>query len=207
MGLRAHRRELKFGTNFKLTDPLAAVWRLRRARDVLAASGDPDVCAVAAALNAYLDPRATCRLEEVLELAPIGVGAERWRTAARRERRDDALRDLAERFFPGLSISAQAEALGRLIRRYRATAWPRADRYAAAMPSSYLGTVSQYLFAAFAAGSGTVPASGSHLRKVLATHSAATQKPAGRIGNSSATGSVTVRSNRPIGARNVANTL
>lgn len=190
-----------------MTDLLAAVRRLRRARDVLAASGDPDACAVAAALGAYLDPRATCRLEEVLELAPIGVGAERWRTAARREMRDDALRQLAERFFPGLSISARAEALGRVVRRYRVTAWHRADCYAAAMPASYVGTVSQYLFAAFTAGGGTVPASASHLRHVLATRSAGMKKPAGRIGNSSATISVTVGSTRPIGAQNAATTL
>lgn len=149
-------------------DPLAAMRRLHRARQVLEAAADADARAVGADLMRYLEPGATMTLDEAMGLA-ARPGGESWRAAAARERRDHALRQLAA-FLPGLSAAATADQVGRLAKRYATTRWRRADQHAGGiLPSGYGGTPNEWLFAAFVAGAGQVPTGSTQLRRILAT--------------------------------------
>ena len=79
--------------------------------------------------------------------------------------RDAALRELARRFYPELSISAQAREIHRLALRYASSAWLR-ERNAEAPPAAHEGTPLEWLWAAFKAGA-AMPIGERQLRHVL----------------------------------------
>ena len=79
--------------------------------------------------------------------------------------RDEALRELARLYFPGLTVSAQAAHIRRLAQRYEGTAWPR-DARSGDMPRRYSGTPQAYLWEAFKSGA-RMPVSERHLRTLL----------------------------------------
>src|SRR5215472_1693766 len=111
-------------------------------------------------LRLYLDPFGQMSLDEALGLSP------RWRAAALRRLRNDALRKAPAAIAPGAALSRQVELLAKATRRYSAGQWRRSDRFRAS-PPPHSGTVYDYLFVAFRAGDGTVPTSRSRLFELL----------------------------------------
>lgn len=87
-----------------------------------------------------------------------------WLEEAMR-RRNGALRELAEKYFPELSVSAQARQIRTLSIRYAASAW-RFDGPRGAMPDHYIGTANEWLYRAFAAGA-PMPICERQLRVIL----------------------------------------
>jgi hypothetical protein len=138
--------------------------RLRHARDWLRRGNHPDLAAVADGLDLYLDLRSDLTLDEAMGLVPA-PGEEHWRTIARRAIRDDELRALADRFLQGLSATASASRVAKMIGQYEPR-WRRIDCHAETMPASYRGTPDERLFRAFAAYGGKMPSARS-LRRML----------------------------------------
>lgn len=118
-----------------------------------------DIIARVRALGGPLAPR----LADELELALAGE-AGHSSTAARRRRRDDALRAIATQL-GGISVAARAAAVRRACRHY-AIRWQRSDRHRAEMSEQYRGTIDEQFWIAFQAG--PVPTSSSQLRQILA---------------------------------------
>jgi hypothetical protein len=79
--------------------------------------------------------------------------------------RDAALRELACRFYPNLSVSAQAREIHRLALRYASCAWPR-HRSTLTLPSGYQGSCQEWLWTAFMSGA-PMPIGERQLRHVL----------------------------------------
>jgi hypothetical protein len=149
-----------------ISDALAVVERLHRLVGRLPELGE-DGRWLAGALETFLDPHAVgLSLEQAAGIS-IGAGGEHWRSAMRRALRDQALRELAHRFFAGLSTARQAAAAHRALRRYESTRWRRVDRYRAEMPQAYIGTADECLFMALRHGRGRVPLGDSRLREIL----------------------------------------
>jgi hypothetical protein len=140
----------------------AAVARLRRVAARLGELG-ADGEWLGGVLQVYLDPFAGCTFDQAAGLVP-DAGAEHWRTAARRDIRDDAIRALAG-FFPGLPRT-RCE-IAQLLARYAASRW-RVDRARPTIPEGYLGTQRAPLYAALVAGGGRVPGV-SRIRQLLST--------------------------------------
>jgi hypothetical protein len=138
--------------------------RLRHARDWLRRGNHPDLAAVADGLDLYLDLRADVTLDAALGLAP-SQNAENWRTAARRQVRDTALRTLADRFMPALRTAARARRVTAMGRQY-AIRWLRVDQHLDRMPPRYAGTPDAHLYAAFSVSDGRLPSFGQ-LRRIL----------------------------------------
>jgi hypothetical protein len=116
-----------------------------------------------AALKSYLS-RQHRTVEEALGLHFAQGGVPWWREEAIRKR-DAALRELAGRFFSGLSPCAQAQRIWTLATRYAAAAW-RFDRGGGGMPGSYRGTAKECLWRAFASGA-AMPIGRRQLRNIL----------------------------------------
>ncbi len=146
---------------------IAEIERLRRASGRLMA-GDPlerDLADwLGTALQGFLSRRHRT-VEEALGLRFAQGGVPWWREEAIRVR-DAALRELGERFFPGISPHAQARRVCTLATRYAASAW-RHDRDGENLPDRYLGTAKEYLWRAFASGA-AMPIGERQLRNVLA---------------------------------------
>ena len=102
--------------------------------------------------------------DDALGLRFAQGGVPWWREEAIRKR-DAALRELGERFFPGISPHAQAQRICTLATRYAASAW-RHDRDGEHLPSRYGGTAKEYLWRAFASGA-AMPIGERQLRNVL----------------------------------------
>jgi len=87
-----------------------------------------------------------------------------WRERAIRAR-DEALRDLAMVHFGHVSLSARAQEIEAMAKRYAGTNWPR-DRENDVMPARYVGTPMQLIWRAFKSGA-KMPVSKRHLRNLL----------------------------------------
>lgn len=103
-------------------------------------------------------------IDDALGLRAGQGGVPWWMEEAMRER-DRALRDLAGRFFAGLTVTAKARALYAAAARYAASAW-RFDRERGEMPAQYRGTVKEYLWRAFRSGA-AMPVCERHLRSII----------------------------------------
>ncbi len=103
-------------------------------------------------------------LHEALGLRMPKGGVPWWREEAIRKR-DAALRQLAAICLGGLSVTAQARAVGRLARRYAASAW-RFDRERDVMPVGYADKMQQWIWIAFKSGA-PMPLGERQLRQIL----------------------------------------
>jgi hypothetical protein len=106
----------------------------------------------------------TRSVDEALGLRFGRGGVPWWREEAMRKR-DAALRQLADRFHAGLSVSAQARIIRGAAIRFGASAWRR-DRELDAMPAYYAGREHEWLWRAFASGA-PMPIGERQLRHVL----------------------------------------
>jgi hypothetical protein len=96
-----------------------------------------------------------------------------WRTIAR-ERRDQAMRDLASMLCPAGTLADREIAVRAELRRYDRR-WQRVDRFAATMPPNYSGRIEALLFRAFEAANRVgesitaqaIPIGRTQLRKIL----------------------------------------
>lgn len=104
-------------------------------------------------------------VDEALGLRGERGGMPWWREEANRVR-DAALRELAARLSPDLSVSGQARLVHDLSCRYASSAWCR-DRARETMPMHYAGTPKELLWRAFKSGA-TMPVCERHLRNILA---------------------------------------
>ncbi len=114
-------------------------------------------------LRNFLDHRSTS-VDDAMGLHFPRGGVPWWREEAIRSR-NDALRELADRFFGALSPSARAREIWTLATRYGASAW-RFDRERREPPAQYRGTPKQYLWEAFASGA-VMPICRRQLRTIL----------------------------------------
>ena len=137
--------------------------RLRNLCRRLLAEGDLEFKWFGSKLDDFLCHR--CRsLEEALGLRFARGGIPWWREEATRKR-DAALRALTERYFSEQRLSVQAKRVYEQAVRYAASAWRR-DRLCDAMPAQYVGTMREWLWAAFASGA-PMPIRERRLRDVL----------------------------------------
>ena len=79
--------------------------------------------------------------------------------------RDEILRALAQRFYPGVPVSTQAARLHLLAAAYAIANWP-GDRARLQCPPHYRGTPDEYLWAAFKTGA-PIPIASRDLRRIL----------------------------------------
>ena len=119
---------------------------------------------LAESLKCFLN-RSAPSLEEAFGLPKLRGGVS-WRMEAAIRRRDQALRELAQRHFGGLTNTARANRIQQLALRYAASAW-RLDRDQQDMPSAYAGTPHESLWHAFKSGA-TMPLCSRQLRQILA---------------------------------------
>ncbi len=115
-------------------------------------------------LDGFLDRRYQT-IEEAVGLIFAQGGIPWWREEAIRAR-DAALRELAERFYRGLSAYKQAQKISTIALRYAASAW-RHDLEKSEFPDYYPGTVKEYLWRAFKSGA-TMPLCERQVRNILA---------------------------------------
>jgi hypothetical protein len=151
---------------------IEAIDSLRRVRDLLAEldadRDDADAGLAVQAFDAFLDPFADgLTLGQAFEVEPT-LGHESWRKGARRVLRDEAIRALAQ-LYPG-SVLHKAGEVRSAIARYRAGRWTRVDRFKEDMPPEYVGSTSEFLFAAFHANVGMPASVGSFWRIIAASH-------------------------------------
>ena len=107
-----------------------------------------------------------CRtIEDALGLKFPQGGIPWWREEANRTR-DNALRQLAERFFGDLSPCARAREIRTIADRYAASAW-RHDRDRDEMPQRYAGNPHGLLWEAFKSGA-IMPIGERQLRNIFA---------------------------------------
>ena len=104
-------------------------------------------------------------VDEALGLR-FGRGGVPWWLEEAMRKRDAALRQLADRFHAGLSVSARARIIRIAAIRYAASGWPR-DRNLGAMPAHYAGREQEWLWRAFESGA-PMPIGERQLRHVLA---------------------------------------
>jgi hypothetical protein len=95
-----------------------------------------------------------------------GRGGVPWRTERALRIRDAALRSLAGRLDPELSLRARARAIAQMACRYGASAW-RSDQSSAEMPAAYRGTDKEDLWTAFRSGA-PMPIGERRLRGIIA---------------------------------------
>ena len=153
-----------------MTSPaLTAIARLRRLAAALEVGEQPDLgdgAWLAERLARYLDgAERGLTVETALDLAPM-PGQASWWTEEATQARDDALRQMAARFWPERRVAGQAYEIHRAALRYVASAW-RFDRGRADMPERYVGTAAEWLWQAFASGA-TMPLSKRQLQSILA---------------------------------------
>lgn len=130
-----------------MSEKLAAVEALRRAAAAAAASGDPDLCWLAARCRLVL--AGDVKSFEVAFGLETTQSQRSWRTMAIMSERDRLIAQMATRF-PG-KANQKALLVSKLLRRYAATGWV-ADRHKAEMPADYSGTVKELAFRAFRLG-------------------------------------------------------
>jgi len=125
--------------------PAGRIAALHRLAGLALASGDAEVRAIGADLAAWLaaPPNSAGTLEAALGIS-AGQSERSWRTIARLEARDAALRMAAQDFDLG------AAALATEMRRYRATGW-KSDSMAPTCPARLVGTVREHLWTALKA--------------------------------------------------------
>ena len=104
-------------------------------------------------------------IEDAMGLRFPRGGVPWWREEAIRKR-DAALRELAVRYFPTLTVTAQARKLRQLTVRYAASAW-RFDSTDSELPAHYRDTAHEWLWLAFSTGA-PLPIGERHLRHILA---------------------------------------
>ena len=145
---------------------LNSIARLRRLAAALEA-GDDDARWLAARLQQYLtDAERGLTVETALDLAPM-PGQVAWWTEEATQVRDDALRQMAARFWPEHKPGAQAREIERLAVRYGATGWLR-DRDRADMPARHVGTEAELLWRAYKSGA-AMPIGNRQIQTILAT--------------------------------------
>ena len=103
-------------------------------------------------------------LDDALGLRWPRGGVAWWMEEAIRAR-DAALRELARRFYPVQSVSAQARDVYNRSIRYAASAWLR-DRNRGEMPAQYRGSPHEWLWHAFVSGA-AMPVGECQLRQIL----------------------------------------
>jgi hypothetical protein len=130
-------------------------------------------------------------IEDAMQLRGDRGGIPWWREQANRKR-DAALRELAARYFGGLSVTAQAAQLRVLTVRYAASTW-RFDRKRDAMPTHYVGCMHEWLWRAFASGA-PMPIGERQLRNILPGAAAAGRS--GRVPSAPSPGAVPVSAGR-----------
>ena len=114
-------------------------------------------------LNQFLSHRRGTT-DEAFGLHRARGGVPWWMEEAMRHR-DAALRELARRFYPSISISAQAREIHKLAVRYASSAWLR-ERDIETLPAGSEGTRRQWLWLAFKSGA-LMPIGERQLRNVL----------------------------------------
>jgi hypothetical protein len=117
-----------------------------------------------ACLKDFLERR-TETFEEAFGL-PSCRGGVPWWKEERMRRRDQALRELAQRLDSGGPVGATAREIHQMSVRYAASAW-RFDRDRDEMPASYEGTPREYLWQAFQSGA-PMPLGERQLRNIIA---------------------------------------
>ena len=144
---------------------LAAVEKLRRLAAELEGGGD-DARWLAACIREYLEsaPRGAT-MDMCLGVAAM-PGEVNWWTAEATRVRDDAIRDLAARYYPSLRPGTQAREIERLALRYATASWHH-DRDRDTMPERYAGTETAYLWRAFKSGA-AMPLKRRQIETVLA---------------------------------------
>jgi hypothetical protein len=130
-------------------EPLAAVEDLRAAVADLADSDDVSARRFGERLASYAE-RASAGAELLECLGLASVNGETWFQVDARHQRDAALRELA-RFWPNKKTAGLAYEIERAAERYAASSW-RFDKAREAMPAHYSGTISEWLWKAFASG-------------------------------------------------------
>jgi len=110
---------------------------LRRAKEILAESGDPQVVFVVEGLQWWLQNDGM-----TFDVALGLTGA--WRAEDRRRRRDRLIQRLALAHFGDSKGRARALAIAKAARRYRGTSWPR-DRHAGRRPDGLNGVIFEVL--------------------------------------------------------------
>jgi hypothetical protein len=106
---------------------MSAADRLRNAAAALRRDGGADALAVACDIERYLEDAAIgLTLDIALGVSPA-PGATPWWETEKRERRNAAIRELRERYFGNVGITAAARAIEEEARRYQAATW-RHDR-------------------------------------------------------------------------------
>jgi hypothetical protein len=88
-----------------------------------------------------------------------------WWMEEAMHRRDGALRELARRFYPTISVAARAREIHKLAVRYASSAWLR-ERNIEALPPGSEGTRRQWLWLAFKSGA-LMPIGERQLRHLL----------------------------------------
>ncbi len=130
-------------------------------------SGEPLPTDLSAWLGASLDEFLSRRrrtIEDALGLHWPRGGVPWWLEEAMRKR-DVALRELAARFYAGLSVSRQAATIHSRALRYAASLW-RLERAREAVPVQHLGTPYEWLWRAFKSGA-AMPIGERQLRHIL----------------------------------------
>jgi hypothetical protein len=123
----------------------AAIVALRRISLYLSDSGHPDAAWFSAALQEYeAGARFGIAFDHTLGLRP-GIGQTSWWEAEAIDKRDDLIRIIAARHFPGISRRSAADAIIREAKRYETTAW-RSHRAYWSAPDSLIGTLRAHLF-------------------------------------------------------------
>jgi len=95
-----------------------------------------------------------------------GRGGVPWRMERALRVRDAALRSLARRLDPNLSLCARSRAIVEMSNRYAASAW-RFDQSQPEMPPCYRGTMKEDIWAAFKSGA-PMPIGERRLRGIIA---------------------------------------
>lgn len=110
-------------------DPVDAIGWLRRAARKLAASGDPDLVRLAAAIGRYDAGRGATTLDAECGLTSGGGAGPWWRVEVR-ARRDSLLREVRSSCLAELDLTAAAAAIITQARQRQATTAPAATRQA-----------------------------------------------------------------------------
>jgi hypothetical protein len=147
-----------------VSSPLDAIEDLRRATAVLLASGDEAGDRVGARLADYT-AHAPAGADLLVCLGLASVAGETWFQVDARHQRDAALRELARQFYPDKKVGGRASEIERAAGRYAASAW-RFDKAREEMPAHYSGTISEWLWKAFASGA-AMPLKKRRLESVL----------------------------------------
>lgn len=141
-----------------MTAVAVTIGRVRRVIGLLIELDDLDAAWVAEVISTLIDIRGGDNDNASSFADAAGLPA-RWRQSARIEDRDNRLRELALRHFPGLSGRELATAVSQAVRRYQGSSWPR-DARSGRRPSGVTGEIFDL------SQLGPIPC-GGHLRSIL----------------------------------------